>query len=256
VTRAARRLAAALALTVAAPTLAYLLPVPGILRRMGEKRAALSVESLEVAGTITAEGPVADALARASGLVGTAGRSSFPAVFRMKVPGRCRLELAAPDAPPTLRAFVAARDAKITGAGRLEELPALVALLRSACALLAAPVQGDASDAYAAALGRRGVALTEVSLGRFDGRIAYVVGGRAKDPRPLLFVEKTLFQPLRLVAAEGGALHDVRFLGWGSPTGGEWFPRAVEVWSGDALRLRFTTEKAAPNPKLPETLFP
>jgi hypothetical protein len=38
--------------------------------------------------------------------------------------------------------------------------------------------------------------------------------------------------------------------------GGDWFPRAVEVHEGEALRVRFTTEKAAANPKLADLLFP
>jgi hypothetical protein len=69
-------------------------------------------------------------------------------------------------------------------------------------------------------------------------------------------VGKDGFQPLRLVAEEGGALRDLRLLGWGSPTGGDWFPRAAEVWEGDRAELRFTTERAAANPKLAELLFP
>ena len=69
-------------------------------------------------------------------------------------------------------------------------------------------------------------------------------------------MEKDGFHPLRLVAAEGPELADVRLLGWGSPTGGDWFPRAVEVWTRDAIALRFSTEKAVANPRLAEPLFP
>jgi hypothetical protein len=140
--------------------------------------------------------------------------------------------------------------------GPLADLPVAVALVRAACGLLALPTAGDATAVYAAALGRRGLDLGDVSLGRFDGRLAYVVGGRAKEPKPLLFVDKDGFQPLRLVAAEGPGLADVRFLGWGSPIGGDWFPRAAEVWVQDTLALRFSTEHATPNPRLPEGLFP
>ena len=49
---------------------------------------------------------------------------------------------------------------------------------------------------------------------------------------------------------------DARLLGWGSPTGGDWFPRAVEVWRDDAAQVRFTTERAAANPRLADPLFP
>jgi len=255
VSRDARRAAAALALAAALPALAYVLPVSGILGRMGERRAALSLDALEVAGTLTAEGEIALRLAAAAGLR-AAGPLSLPATFRMKVPGRCRLEIAPPEVPEPARPFLAIRDGRLASGGGLGDLPAAVALVRAACALLATPVAGGAADAYAAALARRGIAVTDASLGRFDGQIAYVVGGRAKDPKPLLFVAKDGFQPLRLLAVEGGALQDVRLLGWGSPTGGDWFPRAIEVWEGDRAGLRFTAEKTAANPKLPELLFP
>jgi hypothetical protein len=255
VTAGTRRAAAALALSAALPALAYVLPVPGILKRMGERRAALELASLEVTGTLVAE---ADAAERLGGALGqrAAGAISVPARLALKVPGRCRLELAPPGTPEAARPFVSVRDGKLGSGGGLGDLPAAVALVRGACTLLAVPTAGDASSAYAAALSRRGVALADASLGRFDGQIAYVIGARANDAKPRLFVGKDGFQPLRLVAEEGGALRDVRLLGWGSPTGGDWFPRAAEVWEGDRAKLRFTTERAVANPKLPEPLFP
>jgi hypothetical protein len=250
---ASRRAAAAAALLAALPALAYILPVPGILRRMGERRAALQVDSLEVQGTLAARGPGADRIAALTGQR-PASEIAAPARFLAKVPGRCRLELVRPEVPETDRPFVAVRDGRVSGG--LADVPAAAALVRAACALLAGPTAGDATDVYATALTRRGVALGEAALGRFDGRIAYVLGGRTKEPHPLLYVDKDGFQPLRLVAAEGPELQDVRFLGWGSPTGGDWFPRAIEVVAKDALALRFTTEKAATNARLPEALFP
>jgi hypothetical protein len=254
--RALRRAAVALALAAAVPAAAYVLPVPGILRRLGERRAGLSLEALEVQATLTARGEAAQRIASAAGLRAAGPEVSVPARFLMKVPGRCRLELVPADAADAQRPFVAVRDAKLSGP--LADVGAAAALVRSACALLATATPGDASEAFAAVLARRGVALSDVSLGRFDGRIAYVVGGRAKDARPLLFVDKGGFQPLRLVAAEGSSkeLLDVRLLGWGSATGGDWFPRAVEVWAKDAALLRLDTERAAANPKLAEQLFP
>lgn len=248
-----RRAAAALTLAAALPALAYVLPVPAILRRMGERRAALNLDALEVRGALAGRGPVADRLAAAAG-VRTATEVAVPARFLAKVPGRCRLEVVRDGAPEADRAFVAVRDGKLSGA--LADLPPLAAAVRAACTLLAGPTAGDAAPVYAAALGRRGVALADATLGRFDGRIAYVIGGREQDQRPLLFVDKDGFRPLRLVATEGPELVDVRLLGWGSPTGGDWFPRALEAWSKGALALRFSTERASANPKLAETLFP
>ncbi len=248
-----RRVAAALALAAAIPALAYVLPAPGILKRMGERRAALDLHALEVHGTLAGRGPLADRLAAAAG-VRPAPEVSVAARFLAKVPGRCRLEVFLEGVPEAERAFAAIRDGKL--AGPLADVPAAAAALRAACTLLAGPTAGDATPFYAAALARREIAVAEVSLGRFDGKLAYVVGGREKDPKPLLFVEKDGFQPLRLVAQEGAELADVRFLGWGSPTGGDWFPRALEVWSQETPALRFSTERARANPRLADALFP
>lgn len=251
-----RRAAAALALAAAIPAAAYVLPVAGILRRMGERRHALSLDTLEVQGTVTARGDVGARLAAAAGAA-AAPEVTVPARFLMKVPGRCRLELVPADAAAERPAVSIRGDGRISG--RLADLPPAVALVRSVCALLAVPSAGDASDAYAAALARRGVATgVEPGLGRFDGKIAYVVGGLARDARPVLFVGKDGFQPLRLVSTEGkGELADVRLLGWGSPVGGEWFPRAVEVWgaSKEAAVLRLNTERASANVKLADSMF-
>lgn len=241
-----RRAAAALLLLAAGlPALAYVLPPSAILRHLAQRRAALSLASLEVTGTLEAEGPAAERLG------GGGGRFTSPARFLMRVPGRCRLELSPPGTADAARAFVAVRDGKVTGRGGLEQVPAAVALVRDACALLAVTA-GETSGPYAASLGRRGVALTDASLGRFDGRLAYVLGGRARDARALAFVDKETFQPVRLVAADGA---DVRLLGWGSPAGGDAFPRAIEVLERDALRLRFGTGRVAANPRLADTLF-
>jgi hypothetical protein len=251
-----RALAALLVAALAAPAAAYLLPSAAILRRVGERRAALAVDALDVTGTFQAEGPAAERIAAAAGLPrGPAGEVTAPARFLLKVPGRCRLQLEPADVAEAARPFLSLRDGRLTGRGGLEASPAAAALVRAACALLATPSAGDASGAYAAALGRRGVSVAEVSLGRFDGRIAYVLGGRARDAKPLAFVDKDSYQPLRLVMPEGGSLQDVRLLGWGSPTGGDWFPRAVEAHEGDQLRIRFTTERATANVKLADTVF-
>ncbi len=249
------RLLAAVAVAAAAtalPALAYLLPTTAVLRLLGQKRESLQLASLEVTGTLQADGPTADRVNAAAGHP-VGGGVNVPARILLKIPGRCRLEITG--ATPAESPNVVVRDGKLSGVGGLDGDPAAAALMRAMCSLLATSTAGDASGTYAAALSRRGVALTEETLGRFDGRLAYVIGGRASDQKPLLYVDKNAFQPMRLIASEGGALQDVRFLGWGSPTGGDWFPRAVEVVQGDALRVRFTTEKTSPNPKIPEGLL-
>jgi hypothetical protein len=249
--RRARLLVSAGLLAAALPALAYLLPPASVLRHLGQRREALSLATLEVTGTLQADGPAADRL-RAALSLPPGGPATGPARFLMKVPGRCRLEVVG--ATPAESPSLTVKDGRIVGAPGLDD-PAAAALVQSLCALLATSTAGDASPAYAAALTRRGVALGEANLGRFDGRVAYILGGKEHDPKPRVYVDKDSFQPLRLVANEGGALADVRLLGWGSPTGGDWFPRAVEVVIADQLRLRFTTEKATANAKIAEGLL-
>lgn len=250
-----RHAAAALALALSLPALAYVPPAAGILRRMGERRAGLSLASLEVAGTLELEAPEASRLAARGLAPGPDGRLTAPARLLVKVPGRCRLELAPAGVSAAERPYVAVAEGRLAGRGGLEQVPAAAALVRGACALLGVRVTGDASGPYSAALTRRGVAVNDATIGRFDGRLAYVLGGREREARPLVFVDKETFQPLRLLMQEGTALLDVRLLGWGAPPGGEAFPRAAEVREGDALRLRFTTARTTPNARLAETLF-
>jgi hypothetical protein len=244
-----------LAAAVAPSALAYVLPTPAILRAMGERRAETGIVSLEVHGVLEAVGAAAERLALASGLRTTGGRVIVPARFSLKSPGRCRIELLPAGVPESERPHATVRDGALAGRG-LDASPAVAALVRSTCALLAVPpAAAAASAAYAEALGRRGVALGDASLGRFGGRIVYVLGGRARDARPLAFVDKESFRPLRLVATDGGALLDTRLVGWGSPVGGEWFPRTIEVHERESLLLRFSAERVAANPKLPDALF-
>ncbi len=101
----------------------------------------------------------------------------------------------------------------------------------------------------------RGVALGDVALGRLCGRVAWVIGARPQEAKPQAWIDKQSFQPVRLVARFGDAARDVRLLDFGSPVEGDGFPRAVEVWNGDALEARFTTEKMTPNPRLPDAIF-
>lgn len=249
-----RALAAAALLGAALPALAYVLPVDAILRRVAAKRASLSLASLEVTGTLEVDGDAAATIAQAAGLP-PGPRVLAPARLDLKVPGRCRLELASPDLADADRPFVAVRDGRLSGRV-LDGVPAAVALVRSACALLAVSNAGDPARSYADALARRGVSPGVVTLGRMDGRVAFVIGGREQDATtPRAFFDKESFQPERLVSKERGALLDVRLVDWGSPTGGDWFPRAAEVWQGDRLVLRFTTEHATANPRLGDALF-
>jgi hypothetical protein len=250
--RLARPGAAALALALAGPAAAYLLPPAAVLKKVAERRAALEVTAVEATGTLELRGA---ALARLGALAppGVAVLT-LPARVQVKTAGKARLELLPPDAVEGERPYVSVKEDRLSGRGGLEATPAAAALVRALAALLGSPGGGE-GRAFGEALVRRGVKLDESTLARFNGRIALVLGGRAADPRPLAFVDKETWMPLRLLYPEGGPRLDVRLLDWASPNGGDWIPRAVEVWDGATLLLRFTTERASANPRLPEALF-
>ncbi len=255
--RRLRALAAIAGLLGAAPALAYLLPVRGILKRLANRREALALHAFEVRGTFAMSGEPARAAAAAAGLPLTGSELSLPALLVVKTPGRCRFELAPPNAPVSSRPAVVSRQGKLIGSRGLDRVPATAALVRGVCALLGERAGGAEADrAWAQALTAVGVPLGDVHLGRFSGRIAYVLGARPSEAKPQAWVDKQSFQPLRLVAPLTGAgLADVRLLDYGSPTGGDGFPRAIEVWEAKEMKARFTTEKVSANPRIPDSIF-
>ena len=99
--------------------------------------------------------------------------------------------------------------------------------------------------------------MDDVSLGRFNGRLAWVLGGRLADRKaaPLALIDKESWMPLRLQLVEGGLGYDLRFLDWASAVGADRIPRVIEVWQGPELLIRFATEKTTANPKLADSLF-
>lgn len=252
--RAARRGAAVfLALAVALPAAAYLPPAAAILRRVAQRREELHLSALEARGTLAFAGEGAQRAAAALGLPPPAGELSIPAVIALKEPGRCRLELAPERAAAADRPAVSLRAGRVLGHRGLEAVPAARALVEGLCALLGE--RPGVERALAQGLSARGVALSDVALGRVGGRVAWVLGGRPQEARPQAWFDKQSFQPVRLVAPLSGTTRDVRLVDFGSPVGGEAFPRAIEVWSGGALEARFTLERLWQNPRLPDAMF-
>ncbi|HEX9288044.1 MAG TPA: hypothetical protein VF904_00875 [Anaeromyxobacteraceae bacterium] len=253
-----RAVLAAIALAaVALPAAAYLPPAPAILRRVAQRRDGLGLAAIEVRGTLAFSGDAAQRAAAVTGLPSTGPELAIPAIVVLKVPGRCRLELAPDGVATGDRPAISMRGARVTGHRGLDGVPAARALVEGVCTLLGEKGAGGAEPErpLAQALAAKGVALGDVTLGRLSGRIAWVIGGRAQDTRPQAWVDKQSFQPARLVATLGGAQRDVRLLDFGSPVGGDAFPRAVEVWSGGRLEARFTIEKLVQNPRVPDAVF-
>jgi hypothetical protein len=236
----------AVALLAAAPALAYLLPATAILRKAAETRAGLELTSAEATGALELHGTA----------VPPGGPSGATARLLVKTPGRARLELVPAEGAEGDRPAAMVKDERLAGRGGLEQQPAVAALVRGLATLLAWPT-GAEGKGLGDALARRGVKLDEVSLGRANGRLAWVLGGRQNDPKApaLALIDKESWMPLGLTFSEGGAAWEVRFLDWGSAVGADRLPRSIEVWQGGILLLRFNTEKTVANPRLPDALF-
>ena len=252
-----RQLAALVALALAAPAAGYLPPASAILKRVVQRRDELRLAALEARGSVTFTGDAARRLAAELGLPPPAGELTLPALIAVKMPGRCRLELAPEGVPLAERPAVSLRSGRILGHRGLDALAPARALVEGLCTLLGEKSSGnpDPERAFAQGLAARGVALPEVALGRLAGRVAWVLGGRPQEARPQAWVDKQNFQPVRLMAPLAGAPRDLRLLDFGAPVGGDAFPRAAEVWSGNELELRFIIEKLTQNPRLPDAVF-
>jgi hypothetical protein len=248
VTASRARVAAIIAtgLLAAAPAAAYLLPATAILRKAAETRAGLELNTVEATGALELRGA---ALPRGV-------PSTTTARLLLKTPGRARLELLLADVAEVDRPTTSVKDERLAGRGGLEQQPGVAALVRGLATLLAWSPANE-GQALGEGLVRRGVKLDEVSLGRFNGRLAWVLGGRLVDPKgpPLALIDKDSWMPLRLLVVERGVTYDLRLLDWASAVGADRIPRSIEVWQGSELLVRFNTEKATANPRLADALF-
>jgi hypothetical protein len=126
------------------------------------------------------------------------------------------------------------------------------------------PMQVFVVDATADPNGRRGLALLEsyaidpevVSMSRQEGRPVYVIGAKPWEPnRPQLWLDAELLTPARLVFVVDGVRHDLRWLGFGSPITGPFYPRSYEERIDEELVLRIEFARVEPNAPIDERRF-
>lgn len=97
-----------------------------------------------------------------------------------------------------------------------------------------------------------------VSFARFDGRVAYLIGSKPwEEGKAQLWLDKETLLVARVVMValpapgakpeDKARKTDVRYLGWGSAIGGNWFPQSIEVWSDDKLVRRSITKNVERN---------
>jgi outer membrane lipoprotein-sorting protein len=109
-------------------------------------------------------------------------------------------------------------------------------------------------------LSQLGVAADVSSVGRFQGRIAYVLGAQYPDETvPQLWLDKETFRPMRwlLKPASAGNLSDaleVRYGDW-RKVSSIWYPERIEFYLGDRLLRRMQVQGTRVNPKFSSRLF-
>lgn len=97
----------------------------------------------------------------------------------------------------------------------------------------------------------------EVSLGRFEKRIAYVIGAKPwESNKPQLWVDKELMAPLRIIGRDAkGRLIELRTLGFESAQTNEWYPQRVERLEDGKLVESLSFQKVELDPEIDANLL-
>ncbi|MGA8020862.1 MAG: hypothetical protein WCA42_18490 [Desulfobacterales bacterium] len=109
-------------------------------------------------------------------------------------------------------------------------------------------------------LSQLGVAAEVSSVGRFQGRIGYVLGAQYPDETvPQLWLDKETFRPMRWLlkpAAAGNPSEalEVRYFDW-RKLSSIWYPERIEFYQGDRLLRRMQVQRTRVNPELSNRLF-
>ncbi len=238
---------------VLALAIGYLLPSYSILRRLADARDELALNALKVEGSAAIGPAAARDVAALMGVDWQSGELMLNFTASLKFPGRCRLELSSPESTKLLVAVSSNGKRRHEGG----ELPALQLAVDEVCALLVLRGAGD-GDSRAAVekhLAALKVNTRAISLGRFRGTVAYVLGDTAEGAAQL-WVYKDGFAPARIrVTDDKQIAWDVQFFDYTSQAAGEAFPRQLLVSKGGEQVLRLTALKGEPKPKLDDALF-
>lgn len=107
---------------------------------------------------------------------------------------------------------------------------------------------------------RYGVDVEVSSLGRFEGRIAFVIGSKyPDDSASQLWIDKETFRPIRWIIAQNDAspskgFLEIRYFQW-KHVGKIWYPFRVEFYTGDRLLREVRVDDVTVNPGFDENLF-
>jgi len=111
-----------------------------------------------------------------------------------------------------------------------------------------------------ALLQEAGVNTSVSSFGRFEGRLAYVIGAQYPDDSvPQLWIDKETFVPFRWILSGRDPdlirnLREIRYQGW-HKSGGTWYPLRIAFLADDILVREIQIDRVQPQPTLPEEQF-
>jgi len=231
---------------------AYVLPGGSILRRMTDTRDDQPLSAVRVEGSYVFSGAAVREAMGALGLSTERSELVVDGLLLIKLPARCRFELAVPEGNKLAVVQVGGRK-RVEG----QELAVLSTALSQLCPLLAArsTSEGDARELVEQHLQGLGIATRTTSLGRFSGEVAYVLGEQ-EEGKPQFWVYKDNFRPARVRWKDkAGQAWDVRFIDYASAATGDVLPRSIEVWRGTERALRFTAIKSDTRASIPDKLF-
>jgi len=236
---------------------AYLLPSGAIVRRMGDARDEQGAITLRVEGTVALFGEAAHGVASSLKLHNERPEVQVDAVFSLKSPGRCRIELSAPTG---LRIAAVQNGGRRRVEGEVPQSPQVLQVLQvlteELCSLLATRGgEGGSRGVVERHLGALRIQPRLVALGRVSREVTYILGDPAAG-QPQLWIYKDTFFPARLTFSDAqGTSWDLRLSDFGSSVTGSWAPRVVELHRAGALVLRFTALKADSPVALADRLF-
>ena len=98
------------------------------------------------------------------------------------------------------------------------------------------------------------------SLGRFQGRLAYIVGAQYPDETvPQLWIDKNTFKPFRWIMFGGTSenredLLEFRFFEW-RQVDKIWYPMRIEFYQSENLVRMIQVDEIKVNPRFPDKLF-
>lgn len=243
--------AAALA---AAAAVAFVMPAWSVLKRLVHAREELDLSALQATGALTTSPAEARAAAAALGIAWSPSLPPLQATLSVRLPGRCRLDVAAPEGDRSVGFVWAQGRSRVDGGG---PWPALQQGLAQACALVAlrpTGTEGESRQAIDRHLAALKVDTRRTSLARFEGAVNLVVGERAEGAASL-WVYKDRFQPARVLWSDESGRWDVRLVDYGSYMTGDWLPRVIAVYRDGELAARLSFAQATDRPRLDGVRF-